>query len=434
MLDASDADLARRDPAIPGLATVLDQPALFAMLSAANPAFRVRQASPFYVHYKPRQRCMTAFRIVQQGSDVEHLAYADAYGPDAAVKLPKVRKLARQSASEPGQNAIVLDSLGIALYRFPTDRRLKALRHLADPVSRADLVRRLFGENAEPADSHWQHLRYKPERRYVAGLQSFGQNKAVIKFYNAQGYALASAGADAFASREALQIVPVAGRLADKRALGFEWRAGTTVDEILRENDATANRLSQTLELAGTALAELHGQRPEQLQRRTAEVERRTLEAQAVTLALLCPRAEGLATTLVGRMLSGLGELPRRVSGLHGDFNAEQVLIGTEQQAAFLDFDRAVVGNPAIDLGNFIAHLERDGQRGGLSSTQIAQYADAITRGYARVCAVPSAKAIRVYTAIGLFYLAAEPFRYREPDWPERIARLLDRVAAILLD
>ena len=90
MLTDADDRLARRDRAIPGLATVLDPEALVAALQSACPELGIQQATPFYVHYKPATRCIVAFRLAVAGFDTELLAYADAYGPDAAVKLQKV--------------------------------------------------------------------------------------------------------------------------------------------------------------------------------------------------------------------------------------------------------------------------------------------------------------------------------------------------------
>jgi hypothetical protein len=39
---------------------------------------------------------------------------------------------------------------------------------------------------------------------------------------------------------------------------------------------------------------------------------------------------------------------------------------------------------------------------------------------------------MHLYTAIGLLYLAAEPFRYREADWPERMTALVQLADNIL--
>jgi aminoglycoside phosphotransferase (APT) family kinase protein len=101
--------------------------------------------------------------------------------------------------------------------------------------------------------------------------------------------------------------------------------------------------------------------------------------------------------------------------------------------AAILDLDRAVCADPIIDLGLFVAHLEREVIRGNLSANRIEPLAQALLDGYAAATHQTVADdEIRLYTAVELLRLAPRFFRYREPDWPERIKASLDRVETIL--
>ena len=63
MRPSSVADLARRDPVIPGLGVVLDPDAFAAALHAANPEAAVRAARIVYVKYKPQSYCRVAYRL-----------------------------------------------------------------------------------------------------------------------------------------------------------------------------------------------------------------------------------------------------------------------------------------------------------------------------------------------------------------------------------
>ena len=434
MLGAADASLARRDRAIPGLSTVLDADALVAALHAAYPELGIQRASPFYAHYKPGTRCIVAFRMTTADAGSELLAYADAYGPDAAVKLPKAQDLAQRHTGPLGQDALLLDTCDVALYVFPTDRRLGVLRRLAQPDKRANLLRRLFRKQPEYGNSTLQHLRYKPERRYVALLETADGRRAVIKFYNAKGYREAKRGAQAFSSRGALRLVPCAGYLDEHQVLAFDWQPGYSLHNLLCEIGGGDSGKQKALENTGAALAELHGQTPGHLEQRTRDAERQRLDAQAVTVAQLCPELREMASRLVRDFATRLEDTPLAEVALHGDFNAQQVLIGNDPRATILDLDWAVRGDPAADLGQFVARLEREVLRGVLSSAQVGLFADALVEGYGSVRVAPAAVSIQLYTAIGLFYLAAEPFRYREPGWPEQIEALLARAGAILDD
>src|SRR5438128_9990172 len=63
MLSPADADLARRDPAIPGLATVLDADAFLAALRQVAPAADLRAAHLTSVRYKPHTYCRLSYRL-----------------------------------------------------------------------------------------------------------------------------------------------------------------------------------------------------------------------------------------------------------------------------------------------------------------------------------------------------------------------------------
>lgn len=432
MLDAADLDLASRDPAVPGLATVLDSDALVAELRAFSPAFEVSRMSPFYVHYKPARRCIVAFRMISTTSDTEMLAYADAYGPDADAKLPKARMLMQRGTSLLGHDALVIDRLGTALYLFPADRRLKALRRVADDEKLKKLLSRSLGRRVEILAGSAKHLRYKPERRYVCRLDLADGRREVVKFYDMHGYRAAKRTASAFSSCEALRLNSPAGFCDKRRVLVFDWVWGRSLDQVLFSGDETADFASAALERAGAALAEVHMQVPAQLEQRTLALENRRLTAQAETIGRLCPASRELADRLVAIIVERLEKTAPQMRGLHGDFNAQQVLVEDTLRTTFLDFDRAMLGHPAADLGSFLAHLEKEAQRGKLSTSKVELSADALIRGYRDLGMPPKADEIRIYTALGLFYLAAEPFRYREPNWPQRIEALLLRVMEIL--
>jgi aminoglycoside phosphotransferase (APT) family kinase protein len=229
-----------------------------------------------------------------------------------------------------------------------------------------------------------------------------------------------------------LRLAPCAGYLDKPQVLAFDWQPGSTLHALLSDPHATARDQRHALELTGAALAELHCQTPKGLEPRTRDAERDRLWSQAVTIGHLCPELRSLAERLARDLVALVGDTPHTPGALHGDFNAEQVLISSDNRATILDLDWAQLGDTAADLGLFIAHLERASQRGTVSRGQVEWNASVLADGYRAVKAPPPAALIHLYTAIGLFYLAAEPFRYRDPDWPEVIETLLVRAREIL--
>src|SRR2546429_5756476 len=63
MLSSPDADLVRRDPALPGLGTVLDPARFVAALGAARPELGIEAVQVGYVHYKPGRECIVGYRL-----------------------------------------------------------------------------------------------------------------------------------------------------------------------------------------------------------------------------------------------------------------------------------------------------------------------------------------------------------------------------------
>ena len=429
MLSLDDAALARRDRAIPGLATIFDNEVFVAALRSQLPEINVQGIRQIYVHYKPGRRCLVLYRI--QAGDTELLAYADAYGPDAQVKLPKAHEL-HNAVSPLGFGAQVLEATDTAFYIFPTDRKLRALRRLAEPDDRMKLLRRVFPEQPEYCNGTLQHLRYKPERRYVARLDTPGGHKALIKFYNPARYATAKVGMLAFKSRGALGLAPGAGCSDQDHVLAFEWLSARHLHTLLFDPDVTADEKAAALELTGAALAELHAQAPEGLWHRTRKNELMRMQAQANTIAQLCPELTRTVERLVRRITAQLCELQPVLKALHGDFYDQQVMLSRDGTAIILDIDQAELGDPAADLGLFIAHLEREELHNTLSAQEVGTFSDALIQGYRDVSRSQESATIHLYATIGLLYLAAEPFRYREPDWPERIAEILSRANTVL--
>src|SRR4051794_14026842 len=84
MLSTPDADLARREPALPGLATLLDPDAFAEALRGAAPALRPRAARVTYVRYKPGTSCLVGYRVESDGS--AFLAFATTHRADARDK------------------------------------------------------------------------------------------------------------------------------------------------------------------------------------------------------------------------------------------------------------------------------------------------------------------------------------------------------------
>ncbi len=428
MLSHADAKLVARENAIPGMATVLDTDAVADHLCRHLAGLDIGALRQSYVHYKPATNCLVTYRLT--AGDTEYLLYAKAYGPDAQVKFEKTRRLSA-IPSPLGPGTLVFDQIATAIYLFPVDHRLKALKKIADSGEQHNLIKHCYPNQPELHAGRLTPLTYKPERRFVARLDLADEPRAVLKFYTPAGYDAARAAARAFESRGALQLARLAACSDRYHALACDWLDGHLLRELLRQSDIAQEQKTAALQHTGAALADLQRQRPEGLAHRSLENERSRLAAQAETIRHLAPDLFTRAEQLAQRLADALGNIPPAVCALHGDFYDKQVLI-RDGEAVILDLDNAALGDPAADPGLFIAHLERDVLRNELDADDRMQFAEAFLQGYRKVGQQPDEERIRLYTAIGLFYLAAEPFRYREPDWPARIEALLARIETII--
>lgn len=410
MLTRPDLGLVRRDPALPGLSILLDADELVDALSRAVP-FEVRAAVTTYLRYKPGTNCVGAYRLVTSAGDL--LAYAKAYGPDAPQKIEKA--LQRPTSRTPlGVSRIAWSDVGVVVSIFPHDDKLKTLVGWHEREFIADLG---IGRRVDALEP----LRYKPERRLVARGIAGGIPVAAVKIYTRDGFRPAARNPRQVVERGELRLPRLLARSKPRRAVAFEWIDGSPLADAIRAGETAA------VSAAGAGLAEIHGQQP--ASRLPHAPRGATLRAAGRQIARLCPDLEWHAHATVQELVERLGALPRDEVVVHGDFHAGQVVVGADGPV-LLDLDRLQRGDRAADLGSFRAHLEREAVEGRLAAHRLRQAQDALLDGYAAVRPVPDH--IGLHAAAGLFRLCPESFRYRDPDWPRRMAALLARTRKIL--
>ena len=418
MLQPLEADLVRRDDALPALATVLDPEAFVGALRPSLDATEVRQASIRYLRYKPGSSCLVAYQLEVGAAQLEPLiAYAKAHRLDAPEKLDKARR----------SGGAVLRDRALVISLFPNDRQLDAMRPLASAAARPRLLRRLLSRQPDLWTGTVRTLRYKPERRYVAQLQTRDGPRALLKVHSLERYQRAARSAKVFGSGESVRVPRRLGASKRHRTVALEWLPGRPLDEAIISGAADVG----TTATVGAAIAQLHNQRlPRGLPTLDRNSEAVGLISLGADIGFVCPELAGAARRLAAWLAAHLVSRSDHCRAIHGDFNAGQVLLDGDRVTVF-DLDRAALGDPTADLGMFIAHLERDVLRGALAPDRMAALAEGLLEGYAEAASRPAPAPVRLYTALGLLRLALEPFRARESDWPEKIEALLARAAAI---
>jgi thiamine kinase-like enzyme len=87
--------------------------------------------------------------------------------------------------------------------------------------------------------------------------------------------------------------------------------------------------------------------------------------------------------------------------GIHRDFYPDQVIINNSR-LYLLDLDLYCAGNPAVDIGNFIAHLQEYSLRTFGNSQVLQEYENILTERFIQLTGNEFSPAIQAYTTLTL--------------------------------
>lgn len=423
MLSPADAGVVRRDGDIVGLAALLDPDEFTIMLQGAFPRSEFGDARPVYVRYKPGKWCLVAYRVPLDGQETD--VYAMALRQDALGELGEIRRRWRVPGGD-GQGVAVREDRVCAIYLFPNDNKLDGLPGFASRDTRISLLMELLPDHPYLWKGRLERINYKPERRFVARLLTAGQPRAVLKAYLRPDYLAAERNTSAIRPRGVLRVAERLGQSERHNILVLGWQDGRLLRETLRLPEIEL----APFRVAGAALAELHTQIVAGLRLLTRQEEAASLASMGAGVGRVSPDLAERTGTLAGRLGACLMAEPPLARPIHGDFYAKQVLVGNDG-AAILDMDRAAFGDPSLDLGLFVAHLEREILRGGLPADRLEPIRKALLEGYLDVAHDYDPARVVLYTAVGLLRLAPNPFRHRQQDWPRATEAILGRAEAI---
>ncbi|NNG03004.1 MAG: phosphotransferase [Inquilinus sp.] len=273
---------------------------------------------------------------------------------------------------------------GLVLRRPATDEALAGLRMLDRPGEVGPILSAtgIVGPGAADAVSV-QLLGHRLGKRAVLRLYwrasqqdrqtSFSVIAKLFKRRSNKVHSLCEAmGAlrrDGLDGSNGVRVPEVLGQSTGAGAVLLEDIPGTPLPEL------AAAELPSGMALAGRALARLHLARVAGLKTHGVEDELDLLEAWVDLVGGVRPELRSLVETglaTVRAALSRVGNGPAVV--IHRDFHLKQVLLEGET-AVLTDFDTLCTGDPALDVGNFLAHLRlTDLQSGGDLDAQTAAF------------------------------------------------------------
>ncbi len=418
MLSWGDEALVLRDREIPGLALLLDDEILSEILAAAWSRDDLSFCGERYTRYKPGASCLVQRRV--RVGDRSLLVHASAWDKSAGLRLAKARtRVSVGSDDLPGR--VEDPARGLLFSLFPNDRRVRALRRLADAKGRARLVKEFAGCEADNLDVDL--LAYKAERRFVGRIRGDGRILGTLRLYTEGGYDAAVRTLRPHGCFDVLRLPRLLGVSPKRRAFGYEWLPGIPLSDDLR-----ANRISVgELERCGYALAEFHAM-PAVTRLPGLDLKERLATAVHAVSWLLpseARRAGELAERIAGQLASS-----RPTGPIHGDFYDRQVILSS-RGIGFIDFDQVRLGRPAEDIGLFAAHLEMGQLLNGNRAPAAVEVLPHLLAGYAGRASVPRASEIRAWTALGLLLTATRAFRRGHSDWPGHVAACVSRALTL---
>ncbi|MEJ6392005.1 phosphotransferase [Gymnodinialimonas sp. 2305UL16-5] len=304
--------------------------------------------------------------------------------------------------------AICFDDIQTVLVPLRLERRLRGGRVLAHSEKRGALLDALGLTGCA-----LRILRYKPGRRIVLRADGPDGPRAAVKLHADRD--AFEAAADGAAHSAAMGGAPLLGLSKAHGAVAVGWLTGA----VLSPRDGPSGFAH-----AGRALAAAHATPATTM---LADWTPQDPMEFAASLGELLPDLAATATRLAADLLPPLPD--NRAAPVHGDFSPDQVAI-TRSQARLVDWDRAAWGDPARDLGSFLAALDLAQIRG--TPTEAAS--EALRAGYdaAGAAAGVDDDAIAAHRVHALFALAQDGFRARRPGWATEAQHVLDKTRRLL--
>jgi len=368
------------DPAVPGLALLLDDARLASWL--AEHGQRLKQRC--YVRYKPGTSCVVGLQL-QSG-------WAFALAASGAAQ-PKLEKLQHRVGEE---HVLALDRhQRVLLASVWGDRDLPAL---------CDLPRAVGRLLPEVGPYRVRTLVHKPHRRWVALVdQPEPSGPVLLRAY--RRHRAAAAGQRLKLARQVREVVRVPrllGRSARWDALAVEYLPGRTVQQLVSIGSGAAEAAA-----AGRALAAVHSREPSRMPATEVADPAATAELVGAVLPHLGRRTRDVLATLEARRPAAPAP-----SVCHGDFSLDQVLVGPDGRVAFLDWDRGGAGTPAADLGSVAAS--------GVEPAVLRS----LYAGYSELRPLPAD--LDWYVAQAKILRLAEPFRLARTGWAGEVEQRLE--------
>jgi hypothetical protein len=417
-----------------------------------NKAYQVRDCRLSRIRYRRGERCVLQYtlRLAEADTGSERIQWVTGvmYADDKTR-----RKWEKLRVSYPKQISGIISTfepfsfipdLGMLVQVFPYDRRLPTLPLLiAEPLPELEspLLARFGSGNWRTEVWNVEPVRYRAGLGAALRLTVQGQDDAtgrrMEKRFYAKVYRDEGQGQQTYQVLRALQkhartngegftVARPLAYLSGLQTLLQEEAPGTPLDEILLgDGDTTA----EVRRVARALAAFNQGDAPATTRQYLLADQVADLERARRLLGWACPYLKMEVESTIKGVFAGLQEVPLRPT--HRDLKPDHIFVDGER-TIFIDLDSLAKADPVLDPAHLLARL----------AAMPALFP--IPREHARVAAqefaeeyfthVPSTWQERLpfQYAGRLLEVAHGFFRRQAPDWPDKIATLLEEAKASL--
>ncbi len=361
----------KSDPALPFLEMAWSKKEMIAffdrdVLPVVHPGRRVVGLKRERMAYSAGRKCVALYTLHLDGphSEVSHRAVVtfarDGWLEEAGVDLTRANGSAR--------SALHVPAYGCLVEFFPNDWQLPGLRHGADAVEVAHCLASTAPDKRATTSARVEVdiIRYRPHETCVLRYRVDAEDGEPPRDVIGKLYRDSAKAEHVWAAMRALYSQGANARALIPRPLGLkpEWNLvlmecapGVSMKRVLVE--AGSDEARRAAKQAAAAVASYHTLELQSDDVRTVQTELAKLEKRAARLRCVAPAFSVVVDDFLKQVESRaatLGDAPP--SFIHGDCKPNQLLLDGDH-VAIVDFDRSCVGDPAIDVGNFMSQFPK---------------------------------------------------------------------------
>lgn len=400
--------------------------------------FEPQSLRPVQALYRPGSSCIVRYRVraVDRAGRDRHLTIC----AETRVE-PKEPRRVPDDFAERHRFPDPVERMGAYLvWTFPYDPGLKEMSDAAwTPWAKEALSASGQGSRAVNV----QPVMYRPRRRAMfryLGLGGSEQQQSVTyaKVLRSPRVARSLEVAKAMEPKRALLdrllkrppplrlLLPVGQ--AGSNTLLFKPAPGTSLRDLLLKNQSlphpsrvvdVVKNIARLGDAAALGASPRHGRAPAELAQTTGDLVTRLLPDSTTTVARL------IETIRRGSEADGLEPCV-----VHGDLYDGQIFIDDDFSLSLIDLDDVGVGDAALDIANFCAHLLVMALSIPEAKDRLTAYRTVLRQEFMKSFDV-SSEMLSWREALVVMQLALGPFRVLDPQWPQRVLRRLELAAKV---